>query len=124
MKLVRTTDVPREAQEWKRPGGLYRRLSQEIGAMEGAPFDLELVTLPPGDVNWPYHAHARMWECYLILSGAGTVCSPDGETAVGPGDCVMHPPGEPHQMRNAGSVDLVYWVIANDVPNETTIHSG
>ncbi len=65
-----------------------------------------------------------MWECYLILSGSGTVRSPEGDTSVGPGDVVMHPPGEPHQMLNPGPADLVYWVIASDVPNETTIHFG
>ena len=124
MTVVRATDMAPEVQEWVRPGGTYRRLSRDVGRLAGAPFDAEMVTLPPGAVNWPYHAHARMWEFYVIVSGAGTVRSPEGETAVGPGDCVMHPPGEPHQMRNAGDADLVYWVIANDVPNETTIHAG
>lgn len=124
MTIVRAGAMKPEPQEWVRPGGTYRRVSRDLGVLEGAPFDAELVTLAPGAVNWPYHSHKRMWEFYIIQSGTGTVCSPEGATAVGPGDCVMHPPGEPHQMRNDGSADLVYWVIANDVPNETTIHSG
>ena len=96
------------------PKGRYRRLSQHISkALTGVngllksglkqPFDVELVRLPAGAANWPYHSHTAQWELYLILSGRGRVRTPAGHVEVHEGDCLVHPPGEPHQIRNTGA---------------------
>ena len=34
------------------------------------------------------------------------------------GDCVLCPPGEPHQLINDGAEDLVYYVVSNNAPAE------
>jgi mannose-6-phosphate isomerase-like protein (cupin superfamily) len=124
MKVIRMEGVPKEEQTWERPGGVYRRFSQYIAGGEGTPFDAELVTLPPGATNWPYHAHSTMWEFYIVKEGSGQVKSPEGLTDVIAGDCIMHPPGEPHNLTNTGSTDLVYFIIADNTPDKTTIHEG
>jgi uncharacterized cupin superfamily protein len=109
------------------PKGRYRRLRQDITrALTGSnglgrsglthPFEVELVRLPPGAVNWPYHSHAAQWEVYLVISGRGQVRTPGGAAALREGDCLVHPPGEPHQITNTGAIDLVYYVIANNPP--------
>ncbi len=58
------------------------------------------------------------WECYLILAGAGTLRAGDTRVALAPGDCVMCPPGEAHQILNEGAGDLVYYVIANNAVSD------
>jgi mannose-6-phosphate isomerase-like protein (cupin superfamily) len=57
-------------------------------------------------------------ELYVVLNGRGFVRTPEGEVEIGPGDCLMHPPGEPHRIRNPGPVDLVYYVMADTPPVE------
>jgi uncharacterized cupin superfamily protein len=109
------------------PKGRFRRLCQDISrALAGVnglgrsgltqPFEVELVRLPSGAVNWPYHSHSNQWELYLVLSGRGLVRTPSGTSPIREGDCLVHPPGEPHQITNTGATDLVYYVIANDPP--------
>lgn len=115
--------------EIKSPKGkfhLFRRhLSLALGGKKdtgtwggGHPFDLELTRLPPGATNWPYHTHSVQWELYVILGGRGLARTPAGEIEIGPGDCIVNPPGEPHQIRNPGPGDLVYYVIADNPPLE------
>ena len=111
--------------ELKSPKGkfqLFRRhISLAMGAKKdtgtwggGHPFDLELTRLPPGKTNWPYHAHAAQWEMYIVLSGRGQLRTSEGKSEIVPGDCFIHPPGEPHQIHNTGTEDLVYYVIADN----------
>jgi uncharacterized cupin superfamily protein len=111
--------------EQKSPRGrfrIYRReLTLALGGKKdtgtwggGHPFDVELSRVPPGATNWPFHAHAAQWEFYIILSGRGELRTSEGTGALGPGDCVSLPPREPHQIRNTGTEDLLYYVIADN----------
>jgi uncharacterized cupin superfamily protein len=104
------------------PKGHYRRLSQHISqALAGVngigasglaqPFEVELVRIPAGATNWPYHSHSARWELYLIVSGRGQVRTPEGVADVREGDCLVHPPGEAHQITNTGATDLVYYLV-------------
>jgi uncharacterized cupin superfamily protein len=114
------------------PKGRFRRLSQHISqALAGVngmgvsglnqPFEVELVRVPAGAVNWPYHSHSAKWELYLILTGRGQVRTPDGVADLREGDCIIHPPGEAHQITNTGATDLVYYIVANN-PNSDVRH--
>lgn len=124
MRLIRPADMPEVDQRWDRPAGSYRRGTRDVFSGAKLPFEVELVRLPPGAVNWPFHAHSVMWECYLLTAGRGRVRTPEGWTEVRAGDALLHPPGEPHQMENTGPDDLVYWIIADNAPDRTTIHEG
>ena len=125
MNKIHLTEVPIERSS--SPKGRFRRLIQHISraltGMNGLarldrpqPFDVELVRLPAGALNWPYHSHSLQWEICLILSGRGQVRTPAGTGMIREGDCLLHPPGEPHQIRNTGAVDLVYYMIADNPP--------
>ena len=107
------------------PKGHFRRLSQHISqALAGVnglgasgltwPFEVDLVRVPAGAINWPYHSHSAQWELYLILAGRGQVRTPDGLAELREGDCLVHPPGEAHQITNTGATDLVYYIIADN----------
>ena len=107
------------------PKGRFRRLSQHISqALAGVnglgasglaqPFEVGLVRIPVGAMNWPYHSHSAKWELYLIITGRGRVRTPGGTVDVREGDCLLHPPGEPHQITNTGATDLVYYIVADN----------
>jgi uncharacterized cupin superfamily protein len=107
------------------PKGRFRRLSQHISqALAGVngigasgqeqPFEVDLVRIPAGAVNWPYHSHSSKWELYLVLAGRGQVRTPKGIADLREGDCLVHPPGEAHQIKNTGATDLVYYIIADN----------
>jgi uncharacterized cupin superfamily protein len=109
--------------------GRYREISLALGAKKdagpgdgGHPFDVTLEVLGPGETCCPYHAHSAQWEFFYILSGEGTVRR-DGESfAVKPGDAIMHPPGEAHQIRNTGTRDLQYLIIADNPPVDPCVY--
>ena len=130
MKKINLATVP--VDETKSPKGRFRHFSQDISAAIQAgngeksrsapcPFEIELVRLPPRAVNWPYHSHSAQWEFYMIVAGRGQVRTPAGTVAVCEGDCLVHPPGEAHQLTNTGAVDLIYYVIA-DNPESDSCH--
>jgi uncharacterized cupin superfamily protein len=81
----------------------------------GLPFDVSIHRLPPGTANFPYHSHTAQTEFYLVISGHGSVRIPEGTHEIGPGDAFVCPPGEAHQLRNTGTEDLVFYVIADNV---------
>jgi uncharacterized cupin superfamily protein len=127
MNKINLVEIPVE--ESRSPKGRYRRFSQDVsGALTKKnglgraglqqPFEIEIVRLPPAAANWPYHSHSAQWETYLIIAGRGHVRTPSGTFLVREGDCMVHPPGEAHQITNTGATDLVYYVIANNVPSD------
>ena len=118
--------------EHRSPQGKFhafrRNLSLALGGRRdvgewggGHPFDVEEFRLPPGALNFPYHAHSAQWEFYLVQSGSATVRSRDGETSITAGDSFIFPPGEPHQIINSSTEDLLLLVIA-DHPRADVIH--
>ncbi len=81
-----------------------------------APFEVEMDRLPPGATNYPFHSHVTEWEFYLIVSGTGTMRAGRKRVKIKAGDCLLNPPGEPHQIVNTGKEDLVYYTVANNAP--------
>jgi len=128
MRKVNLSEIKEEV--WQSPGGKYavsfKGISEALGREPDSldlskrhPFDLEWNRVPPGRFNFPYHAHSAQWEFYLIISGTGSVRHKDGTTEVVPGDAFVFGPDEPHQIRNAGEEDLVFYVIANNPIGES-----
>jgi mannose-6-phosphate isomerase-like protein (cupin superfamily) len=62
-------------------------------------------TVPAGAVTTP-HLHRVSEELYLFTAGRGRMRLDGEERDVGPGDCVVIPPGTPHQVRNTGDEPL------------------
>jgi len=123
MNKINLAEIPIEKS--RSPKGRFRRLSQHVSqALTGVnglgtsgisqPFEVDLVRIPAGAVSWPYHSHSAQWEMYLILTGRGQVRTPGGTADLREGDCIIHPPGEAHQITNTGATDLVYYIIADN----------
>jgi uncharacterized cupin superfamily protein len=128
MRKINTKDIADET--WSSPKAKYGGASKEISVALGRnpqstdlnerhPFDVELVRIPPGKTNSPYHSHSAQWEFYHVVSGKGTVRHPGGTTPIEAGDAFVFKPGEPHSLANNGVEELVYYVVADNPVGES-----
>jgi mannose-6-phosphate isomerase-like protein (cupin superfamily) len=63
-------------------------------------------TVAPG-AQTAEHYHPSSEELYLFLAGSGRMRLAADEDEVGPGDCVVIPPGVVHKLWNTGDEPLV-----------------
>lgn len=82
--------------EWAGPGYAAPAVNQSLAE----------ATVAPG-ASTIAHYHRRSEELYLVTAGSGRLRVGEEEREVGAGDCVVIPPGEPHQLQNTGDADLV-----------------
>lgn len=116
--------------EQRSPSGRFhsfaRNVSLALGGIRnvgtwggGHPFDFQVRRVPPGAAICPFHAHLAQWELFLLRAGHGTVRVglPGGGSephTVRAGQFFVHPPGEPHQLRNTGDTDLEVFIFADN----------
>jgi len=81
-----------------------------------------LVTVPPGKVAFPYHAHSSMEEMCLVLAGSGALRQDEVTYAIRDGDVIASGIGKAHQIINTGSVDLRYLVISNNEKVDVVVY--
>jgi uncharacterized cupin superfamily protein len=118
---------------WSSPKGKFvgagKEISEELGRkpestdlMVRHPFDVEICRIPAGKTPCPYHSHSAQWEFYHVISGKGIVRHKDGTTAIEAGDAFIFQPGEPHQITNDGTHDLILYVVADNPICETCFY--
>jgi uncharacterized cupin superfamily protein len=128
MKKVNLREVRDET--WTSPKGKFQGSSKELSVALGReplstdldkrhPFDVEICRVAPGQTPYVYHSHSAQWEFYHVLSGRGSVRHQDGVTSIETGDAFLFRPGEPHQLHNDGSEDLVVCVVADNPIGES-----
>jgi uncharacterized cupin superfamily protein len=131
MRKVNTKDIVEES--WSSPKGKFcgagKEISEALGRKphstdlkERHPFDVEICRIPPGKSAYPYHSHSAQWEFYHVISGKGIVRHKDGTTAIESGDAFIFAPGEPHQLSNDSSQDLVLYVVADNPIGESNYY--
>ena len=117
---------------WSSPKGKFagagKQISEELGRkplstdlMERHPFDVEVMRVPAGKSAYPFHSHSAQWEFYHVISGQGRVRHQDGTAPIEAGDAFVFKPGEPHQLINDSSEDLILYVVA-DNPIGESVH--
>ncbi|MBV8155234.1 MAG: cupin domain-containing protein [Candidatus Eremiobacteraeota bacterium] len=115
---------------WSSPKGKFGgegiQVSEALGRkpnstdmLERHPFDVEILSVLPGKLPYPYHSHSAQWEFYHVISGHGKVRHEGGETAIGPGDAFIFKPGEAHQLINDGTENLIAYVVADNPIGES-----
>jgi len=128
MRKINTKDIAEIT--WSSPKGKFvgagKEISEELGRKplsmdlkERHPFDVEICRIPPGMTPYPYHSHSAQWEFYHVISGEGVVRDEEGKTAIEAGDAFIFEPGQPHQLTNNGSGDLVLFVVADNPIGES-----
>lgn len=108
MEIARRASLPpyvtrdgSEIREWVAPGAPGRRQT------------LAEATVPAGGETLA-HYHRESEEIYLVTSGRGRLRLGDEEAPIGPGDCVVIPPGVVHLLRADADAPLV--VVCSSVP--------
>ena len=128
MLKINTNELREE--RWESPKGKFigygKEVSEALGRIpvsmnlqERHPFDVEIVRIPPGKSPYPYHSHSAQWEFYHVISGRGAIRHQEGTTPIVPGDAFIFKPGEPHQLINDGSEDLIVYVVADNPIGES-----
>ncbi|MET0376656.1 MAG: cupin domain-containing protein [Rhizorhabdus sp.] len=97
----------------------YRRLAPATGLRD---FGVSHVTLKPGAWSSQRHWHEGEDEFLVMIAGHAVLVENDGRTAVGPGDCLAWPKGEPnaHCLINESDTDCVFIAIGR--PSVTDCH--
>ena len=105
--------------EEDRPG--WHSKDAWVGAHVGAELlGGSMYELEPGDRLWPYHTHHANEEWLIVLRGAPTLRTPDGEQELREGDVVCFPRGKDglHQVRNAtGAPIRVLMLSSRNMPD-------
>lgn len=123
--MIKVNTNSLEEISWSSPkekfGGAGKQVSEALGRKppstdlnERHPFDVEICRIPAGKTPYPYHSHSAQWEFYHVLSGKGMVRDETGETSIETGDAFIFKPGEPHQITNLSTEDLILYVVADN----------
>ena len=131
MKTVNVDAMPWE--EVASPSGKFRSFCRNISVALGGkrdigpwggghPFDLQMRRVPPGATVCPLHAHTAQWELFVALSGEATVRVGESRQLVQAGEAFVQAPGTAHQIINTGSADFVFYVIADNLPVDSTYY--
>jgi uncharacterized cupin superfamily protein len=131
MRKINTKDVPERS--WSSPKGKFCGagidISEALGRnplstdlRERHPFDVEICRIPPGKSPYPYHSHSAQWEFYHVISGKGIVRYEGGTSVIETGDAFLFEPGQPHQLLNDGSSDLILYVVADNPFGESNYY--
>lgn len=68
--------------------------------------------IPPGKAAYPYHFHHNNEETFYILSGEGTLRTPEGERSVAAGDLLFFPTGPEgaHKLTNSSETEALVYI--------------
>ncbi len=68
--------------------------------------------IPPGKAGYPYHYHMKNEEIFYILSGTGTLRTPEGERTVGAGEIIHFPANEngAHKLTNSSATEMLVYI--------------
>jgi uncharacterized cupin superfamily protein len=85
------------------PPGYSVQEAQLAPRLDAARLAMTVYDLPPGQAICPYHFHWGDEEWLVVVAGAPTVRTPDGEQTLEPGDIVCFPvgPNGAHRVQNA-----------------------
>jgi uncharacterized cupin superfamily protein len=91
---------------------LYQRIGPLIGAEQ---LGLSVYELPPGQSVCPYHYEVGFEEWLVVLSGAPTLRTSDGEQELRPWDLAFFPDGEDgaHKVTNRTGETVRVAILSN-----------
>jgi uncharacterized cupin superfamily protein len=101
-------------------GRTFRRLGDAAGL---AQFGVNLVRLAPGAASALRHAHSAEDEFVLVMEGAPTLITNDGEHLLAPGMMVGFPAGtgDAHHLVNRSGADVVFLVVGTRAPDRDVV---
>jgi uncharacterized cupin superfamily protein len=121
MPTVNEADVDWETEEHGDHHVKRKRLAAAAG---GEGLGCSRYELPPGRRGWPYHYHAANEEALYVLSGEGTLRTPDGTRPLAAGDYAAFPAGRAgaHAVVNDGDDPLCYLIVSEMTDPDVTVY--
>ena len=100
----------------------FRRKFIQIG--QARQCVVSVYEIPPGKAAYPYHYHLQNEEVFFILSGTGTLRTPQGERFVSAGELLFFPaePGGAHKLTNTGAENLIYADFDTQNPLDAAVY--
>ena len=95
-----------------------------VGRAAGAErLGASLFALPPGGTTFPLHAHLHNEELLIVIAGAPTLRTLDGEQTLAPGEVVAFPAGRAgaHQLRNDSDQPVSLLIVSTMVAPEINL---
>ena len=88
----------------------FRRKFVPIGGANNAL--VSVYEIPPGKAAYPYHYHHNNEETFYILSGSGTLKTPEGERSVAAGELLFFPTGPEgaHKLTNTSKTEMLVYL--------------
>lgn len=120
IKHCRTEDIP-VSHKCEHEG--YEYFRRKFIPFGGAKNTLVSVyEIPPGKSAYPYHYHHKNEETFYILSGEGSLRTPEGERKVSAGELLFFPAGPEgaHKLANTSETENLCY-IDFDVVHEIDI---
>ena len=123
MSVANLFEVALVADEDEPPGygATYARVGPLVG---GEQLGLSVYELEPGLSICPYHYENAEEEWLIVLTGAPTLRTPDGEQELRPWDCAFFPTGEAgaHKVTNGTDETVRVCIWSNRLPVATSVY--
>ena len=87
-----------------------------------APFDIDVVTVPPRKTKWPYHVHATVGERYIAIEGTARINLDANYIEIAPGDSIQCAPDPEHQVINESDSPFIYWLVSSSPALDTAYY--
>jgi uncharacterized cupin superfamily protein len=83
-----------------------------LSGENGNKCNVSVYEIPPGKSAYPYHYHYQSEEVFYIISGIGTLRTPDEEINVAAGDILAFPAGEAgaHKLTNSSNSEMLIYI--------------
>jgi uncharacterized cupin superfamily protein len=96
------------------------RLGRAAGAQR---LGASLFRVPPGATTFPLHAHLHNEELLVVISGAPTLRTLDGERTLRAGDVIAFPAGRAgaHELRNDSPDDVSLLIVSTMLAPEINL---
>jgi len=85
---------------------------------------VSIYEIPPGKANYPYHYHMGSEEIFYIISGSGTLETPEGERPVKAGDVFVCPvgPAGAHRIVNTSGTEILTYLDCDTVSSPEVVY--
>ena len=90
----------------------FEYIKYEITKRESGQCYVCIYEIPPGKSGYPYHYHTANTEVFFIISGSGTIETPEGTKSLAAGDVIVCPPnaGGAHKITNTSETETLTYL--------------
>jgi len=107
---MKASEIPGEIKKGKE--GYEYNKRKFVSREEGGSCVVSVYEIPPNKSAYPYHYHTQDEEVFYIISGKGTLKTPEGEREVSAGDILYFPANKngAHKLTNLSDSELLVYI--------------